>query len=155
MFNLDECVAFVTNLASKTLSESLNNRLMIYNVTKSQWIAMYYIEKNESLSQKDLADLMGASQPTVTGILDRLEKQGYIERREDKEDKRRKVIGLTKEGRKINKKLTDIGEDFRNACLEDVSVKDQEIFLDILDKMVKSCKKWDEDTKRISDEKLM
>lgn len=147
MFDLEKCVAFVTNLASKTLSESLNNRLMKYNVTKSQWIAMYYIDKNNYLSQKDLAELMGASQPTITGILDRLEKQAYIERKEDANDKRRKVIGLTEEGKKINKKLTSIAEDFKNTCLEDISKKDQDTFLEILDKMVISAKKWDEQTK--------
>lgn len=122
---------------------------MIYNVTKSQWFAMYYINKNEYLSQKELAELMGASQPTITGILDRLEKQDFIERKEDQEDKRRKVIGLTQAGKEVNEKLTSIAEDFKNTCLENVDEKDQETFLEILDKMVASAEKWDEETERI------
>lgn len=149
MFDLEKCVAFVTNVAAKRLAECLNNRLMIYNVTKSQWFAMYYINRNEYLSQKELAELMGASQPTITGILDRLEKQDFIERKEDQEDKRRKVIGLTQAGKEVNEKLTYIAEDFKNTCLENVDEKDQETFLEILDKMVASAEKWDEETERI------
>lgn len=149
MFDLDRCVAFVTNIASKTLSESLNNRLMKYDVTKSQWIAMYYINREEFLTQKDLAKLMGSSQPTITGVLDRLEKQDFIERIEHNQDKRKKVIVLTDKGRKINKKLTQIAEDFKNACLNDIDKKDQDTFLFILDKMVESAIKWDEETKAI------
>lgn len=149
MFDLDKCVAFVTNTASKRLAECLNNRLMTYNVTKSQWFAMYYINKNGYLSQKELANFMKASQPTVTGILDRLEKQGFIERREDQKDKRKKVIGLTQKGKEINEKLTSIAEDFKNTCLENVDQKDQETFLEILDKMVISAERWDKDRQRI------
>lgn len=149
MFNLDNCVAFVTNIASKTLSESLNNRLMKHDVTKSQWIAMYYINREDFLTQKDLAELMGASQPTITGVLDRLEKQSFIERKEHDQDKRKKVIVLTDKGKEINKKLTHIAEDFKDACLEDVDKKDQDTFLNILDKMVASAIKWDDETKEL------
>lgn len=149
MFDLDKCLAFVTNIASKTLSESLNNRLMKYDVTKSQWIAMYYINRDEFLTQKDLAKLMGSSQPTITGVLDRLEKQDFIERIEDDQDKRKKVLVLTDKGKETNKKLTKIAEDFKNACLKDVNKKDQDTFLFVLDKMVESAIKWDEETKEL------
>ncbi|MET3617808.1 DNA-binding MarR family transcriptional regulator [Peptoniphilus olsenii] len=149
MFDLDCCVAFVTNIASKTLSECLNNRLLKYGVTKSQWIAMYYINRHKSLNNNDLAELMGAKQPTISGIIDRLEREKLIIRKEDKKDKRRKFIRLTKKGEEINEELTEIAQDFRDVCLSGIDEKDQETFLQILNKMVVSAEKWDEDTKEI------
>ena len=136
MFDLDCCVAFVTNVASKTLSDSLNNRLIRHGVTKSQWIAMYYINREGNLTQKLLADLMGAKEPTITGILDRLEREGLILRQGDVNDKRKKILVLTDKGRLINAKLTDIAQEFRDVCLAGISEKDQKIFLEILDNMV-------------------
>lgn len=149
MFDLDCCVAFVTNMASKTLSDSLNNRLLKYGVTKSQWIAMYYINRSGNLNNNDLAELMGAKQPTISGIIDRLERENLIIREEDKNDKRKKFIHLTKKGEEINKELTDIAQDFRDVCLEGIDEKDQEIFLDILKKMVIAAEKWDNETQEI------
>ncbi|MDO5715918.1 MAG: MarR family transcriptional regulator [Tissierellia bacterium] len=142
MFDLDCCVAFVTNIAAKTLSDVLNNRLIEHGVTKSQWVAMYYINKEESLTQKMLADLIGAKESTITGILERLEREQLISRQEDPDDKRKKIIVLTDKGRLINTKLTDIAQEFRDVCLAGISEEDQKIFLDILDKMVDAATNW-------------
>ena len=144
MFDLDNCVAFVTNIAAKTLSESLNSGLIEHGVTKTQWIAMYFIDREEDLTQKELAYLMGTKEPTVTGILDRLERDNLIERKEDKSDKRRKTLNLTSEGKEKIIQLTDIAQDFKDNCLEGISDKDQEIFLEVLDKMVKASIEWQE-----------
>lgn len=142
LFDLDCCVAFVTNIAAKTLSDVLNNRLIEHGVTKSQWVAMYYINKEESLTQKMLADLIGAKESTITGILERLEREQLISRQEDPDDKRKKIIVLTDKGRLINTKLTDIAQEFRDVCLAGISEEDQKIFLDILDKMVDAATNW-------------
>lgn len=146
MFDLDECVAFVTKESAKILADVLNNRLVKYGVTRSQWTAMYFIDRDGALNQKDLADYMGTSQPTTTGILDRLEKQNFIERKEDKNDKRKKVVVLTEEGKKTVEKLNVIAEDFKNASLEKIDKKDQDTFLQVLYQMVDSAKEWDQET---------
>lgn len=145
MFDLDCCIAFITNVASKKLSESLNNKLLKYGVTKSQWIAMYYIKRNKNLNNNDLVELMGAKQPTITGIIERLEREGFIKRKYNKNDKRKKIILLTKKGEEINEKLTEVAQDFRDACLDGIDEKDQEIFLNILNKMVISAEKWNKE----------
>ncbi|EHR36428.1 MarR family winged helix-turn-helix transcriptional regulator [Helcococcus kunzii] len=145
MFDLDYCVSFVTNLASKKLSESLNSKLIKHNVTKSQWIALYYINREKSISQKNLATLMGAKESTVTGILNRVEKEDLIMRTEDKKDKRKNLLSLTEKGQELTGKLTDIAQEFRDACLEGVSLEEQEIFLKVLDKMVSSAQNWQEE----------
>lgn len=86
---------------------------------------------------------MGAKEPTITGILDRLQREDLILRKEDKNDKRKKILVLTEKGRKINAELTDIAQEFRDVCLNGISDKDQKIFLDILDKMVVAATNWD------------
>lgn len=144
MFDLDHCVAFVTNVASKTLSDALNSRLIKHGVTKSQWIAMYYINKKENLTQKSLADLMGTKESTITGILDRLEREDLILRQEDINDRRKKILVLTDKGRLKNTKLTEIVQNFRDVCLAGVSEEDQKVFLEILDKMVVAATNWKE-----------
>ncbi|WP_297282175.1 MarR family winged helix-turn-helix transcriptional regulator [uncultured Anaerococcus sp.] len=142
MFDLNQCVGFITNVASKTLSDALNNKLMEHGVTKSQWIAMYNINKEKNLTQKSLSDLMGAKESTITGILDRLERENLILRQEDVNDRRKKNLVLTDKGELINKKLTGIAQEFRDICLSEVSEEDQKVFLEVLDKMVIAALAW-------------
>lgn len=86
---------------------------------------------------------MGAKEPTITGILDHLQREDLILRKEDENDKRKKILVLTEKGKKINAELTDIAQEFRDVCLTGISDKDQKIFLDILDKMVAAATNWD------------
>jgi DNA-binding MarR family transcriptional regulator len=48
-----------------------------------------------------LATAVSLSQATVTGIMDRLEKRGLITRRRDEEDKRRVLVSITAEGKRL------------------------------------------------------
>lgn len=142
-FDLDCCVSFVTNKASKILSESLNNELMKHGITKSQWIAMYYINRSKGISQHELAILMNSKESTITGILDRIEVEGLIQRSIDKIDKRKKLLTLTQKGVQLTEDMTLIAQDFRDSCLSDVSLEHQQIFLEVLDKMVNVAEFWE------------
>jgi len=42
MFNLDDCMAFITSQSAKIFSEALERRFRPYNVTRAQWIVLYY-----------------------------------------------------------------------------------------------------------------
>lgn len=142
MLDLENCIAFLTNKASKILSESLNKKLLDHGVTKSQWICMYYINKEKNISQKRISDFISASEPTTTGLLKRIEDLDLIKRKVDPKDKRKNIIELTKKGKKLNKELEEIAEKFRDKCLENVSSQEQEIFLNVLDKMINSVEKF-------------
>lgn len=142
MFELENCVAFVTNKASKILSDALNSELIKYGITKSQWIAMYYINSNEKLNQKDLSKLMNTKEPTTAGILDRIENDGLIERTKDTKDKRNKLLKLTEKGTKLNSEMIEIAKNFRDNCLDGISEKDQDVFMRVLDQMIFSASQW-------------
>ncbi|MDD2221306.1 MAG: MarR family transcriptional regulator, partial [Clostridia bacterium] len=88
MFQLDDCVAYIINKSAKQLSARLEKKLMRYNVTRIQWTAMYYVENNQCLTQKCLADKMSLKEPTVARLLDRMEADGLIEREFCTKDKR-------------------------------------------------------------------
>lgn len=145
MFDLDNCISFVTNHAAKELADILHCQLIRNGITKSQWIAMYYIYRENTLAQKDLARLMSIKESTLKGILDRIQKENLIVRRQSSDDKRVNQLSLTKKGIELTLKLTQIAEEFRDACLRDISTSDQDIFLSVLQKMTKSAKEWQEE----------
>lgn len=63
-----------------------------------QFAALEYINHNPDCSQKDIADDIGSSPAALVAPLERLEQQGWIERRRVAEDRRRAKVSLTADG---------------------------------------------------------
>lgn len=56
----------------------------------------------DGISQRDLAEMLHLSRPTVTTLLQGLEDDGYIERRPDEKDRRVTRAFITERGREVN-----------------------------------------------------
>ena len=67
-------------------------------------------EGGEALSQQEIAVQMHLSPATVTTALASLERLGYVERREDAEDRRKKRIALTEKGRDACRRCIEVFE---------------------------------------------
>lgn len=87
----------------------MNEGLKKYDLTKSQRDVLGYLHftDKEVVIQKDIEEHFHISNPTVTGILNRLEQKGFIERKHDPKDKRVRTIVLTQ-------KEQDLHEDTEN-----------------------------------------
>jgi DNA-binding MarR family transcriptional regulator len=72
-------------------------------------------EGGSEVSVKELSDRLGLSLPGASRIVDALMRRGWLERREDPDDRRMKRIGITGEGRKALDRI----ETARLAGLED------------------------------------
>lgn len=72
-------------------------------VTGPQRLVIRMIGQNPGLSARDLALTLGMHPSTLTGILARLEKQGFIRREVDKADRRRAMFQLAAPGRRIDR----------------------------------------------------
>ncbi len=135
-FNLNDCVCFLTSRASKGLSEVLEKRVSEYGVTRVQWIAMYYINQDEMLSQKELADRLGIKEPTVVRLIDRCEKDNLVKRIPLKSDARKKGLILTDKGQELNKTITVLAEKFMYDAIEGISMDDLNTYTRVISKML-------------------
>lgn len=142
MFDLESCIAFVTGDVAKILSERINSEMNKLGSTKSQWLAMYYIEKEVKISQNKLAEKMKSKEPTITRLVKKLEEDNIVERVSDLDDKRAKLIMLTDYGKNLYKNLSKVCDEFKEECLAGISIQDQEKFLEILSRMEKNSKNW-------------
>jgi MarR family transcriptional regulator, organic hydroperoxide resistance regulator len=59
-----------------------------YGLTHGQFFLIVAIMEEEGMLPSELADKTSQDRPTITGLLDRLERDGWIERRPDKKDRR-------------------------------------------------------------------
>ena len=72
-----------------------------FNLTVPQLVCLRQLFLNGPTTSGNLSELVFLSQATVTGILDRLEQRGLIERKRGRPDRRRVTVSLTEEGTRL------------------------------------------------------
>jgi DNA-binding MarR family transcriptional regulator len=76
-----------------------------FRLSPPQVHALRLLSPNEPLPMGRLACALGCDASNVTGIVDRLEKRGLIERRASERDRRVKVLVVTAEGAQVRRRL--------------------------------------------------
>lgn len=104
-------------------------------ITLPQWRALAHISNQDGMTQKALANAVDTDPMTMSGILDRLEKRGLIERYADPTDNRAKLARITEQGIEVVNSARQIGIAMYEAALEGVSAEDREITVAVLAKM--------------------
>lgn len=138
LFNLDDCLAFITNQSAKLFAEALEIEFRPYNITRSQWIAMYYIYTNDFITQRKLADKMAIKEPSVVRLLQKLELDGLLCRSGTTADKRIKQLELSEKGIKLCCELIPVAENFKSNTVYGISEEDLQTFKRVLELMTKN-----------------
>jgi DNA-binding MarR family transcriptional regulator len=91
---LADYVLFVQRTVILNLSTELNKG----NVSFPQFFLLTYLASEEYLTMTDIAKKMGHSTAATTGLVDKLEKLGYVERVHAIEDRRKIMVRITAKG---------------------------------------------------------
>ncbi len=142
MKRFEEYLPIATSTAAKAINDAFNNVVLKYGLTRSQCVALYYIYLAGAINQKDLAKKMSIRESTMTGLLDRMERDGLIDRKLDEEDMRRKAISLSKKGEEKYGEITQVTEEFVREATCKIDDKDLEIYQKVLDQVVESTLDW-------------
>ena len=105
-------------------------------LTTTQYGAMVVLRARGSLDQVGIATLVGIDRSTTALVVSKLEDAGYIERRDDDIDKRRKVITLSRDGHAMLDRVAQPAQRARERALEPFSAKDAAKFLELLERFV-------------------
>lgn len=111
----------VVALRRITRAIDLHSRLLVQDcgLTAPQLATLREAARRQPVSAGALARAVSLSQPTMTGILDRLERRSLIERSRDGEDRRSVVVTVTEEGQRAVKEAPSLLQDqFRNKLAE-------------------------------------
>ncbi len=80
---------------------NLSNELNRGNVSFPQFFLLAYLSSEDYLTMSDIAKKMGHSTAAATGLVDRLEKLGYVERVHAAEDRRKIMVRITHKGTEL------------------------------------------------------
>jgi DNA-binding MarR family transcriptional regulator len=99
------------------------NRL---DLTMPQLKVLFSLFVDGPLPCSSLAEAVGVSLPTITGVLERLKERGLIVRRPDRQDRRRILNSLTARGHQLVETLWISGQDWLSELLDRIDGADLE-----------------------------
>jgi len=91
--------------------------------------------EQDKMTMKDIADKIHRTRPTVTVLVDKLEKLGYIKREISQEDSRYTYIVLTKKGQDFKLIFEKISEDLNNLLYKNLTEQESNILDNLLQKI--------------------
>jgi MarR family transcriptional regulator for hemolysin len=112
-YDFEKSVGFWVCQASHALQRAFNEELAPQGVTYRQAQVLGCLALEGQLSQTGLAERMGIEPPTLVGILDRMERDGWIRRDGDKTDRRRKLIQATPAAKPVWSKIVGVAKRVR------------------------------------------
>jgi MarR family transcriptional regulator for hemolysin len=95
-------------LTGKVVREWFNEVMNRHGASLHTWIILHHGLSGESLSQRDVAGLLGIGGPSLVRHLDRLEQEGLVERRRDERDRRVVRIAVTPAGKERFRELREV-----------------------------------------------
>jgi MarR family transcriptional regulator for hemolysin len=110
----------------------LDERLKVTDQTQPRWRVLAWAQMLPGIKQADLAERMGISSPTLVRLLDNLEEQNMIERRESSGDRRIKRIYLTKDAEPLVRGIAAEVKRIGDALLQDITADELRSCLDVL-----------------------
>ncbi len=80
-----------------------------YDLNKSQASILFTLHQGQALSQKELAERLNVTPPSITSAIQKMEKAGYIKRKPDEKDQRIMRLDLTEKGTACIRHIKEVG----------------------------------------------
>lgn len=132
-----ELYSVVNGVAAMAVARKLqkNFRNKGIGITVEQWSLLYHLWKKDGLTQQELCHKTFKNKPSITRLIDNLEKQQLVKRNSLKEDKRKKIICLTKLGKQLQLPTKHLAEITLNEALKNISIHEINIVKQVLQKV--------------------
>ena len=98
-------------------------------------VCLYNLYKNRKMTMKDIADCIHRTKPTVTVLVDKLEKLGYLKREASEKDSRYTNIVLTQKGEDFKPTFEKISKDLNEMLLKNLSENETLLLEELLRKI--------------------
>ena len=134
-----ERLAEIFTVLQRCFVLKLSEKLARGNVSFSQYCLLGFLREQKELSMSEIAQRMGHTTAASTGLVDRLEKLGYVRRAHGQEDRRKILVQITPSGTAL---VAEVRDDMVSNLLKMMAALDsreQKAWLQIYEKIFTYC----------------
>ena len=133
-----DCLCFLIGKLSRKMARITKERLAPYGLTPTQFFLLTALYEEDRILISSLAQKVALEKATLTGLLDRMERDGLTERRPDSEDRRAIIVHLTEKAEGLREELTELYHDNNGMFLSLLSQDEKEVFESVINKLEKA-----------------
>ena len=136
-FKKGELYSFITGKASTAIARRLQKKFNQagVNLTIEQWSVLYHLWKEDGKSQQELCNATFRDKPSITRLVDNLEKLNLVKRVPSESDRRINMIYLTRQAQKLHEQTMELAEDTLNEALTGVPPEQVNMCKEVLQKV--------------------
>ena len=125
-------------MASRSWERALKEELAPLGITHRQFQVLAWLAYAGDMTQRELSERMHVEAPTLAGILDRLERDGWISRQGDATDRRQKIVRATERANPVWSQIVDCLQRVRTRATRGLSPKQVEQAMTTLDAILRN-----------------
>jgi len=103
---------------------ALAARLAEHSVPFGHWAFLRILWQEDGLTQRQLSELAGMSEPTTFAAMRAMEEAGYVMRRQTAQNRKNVYVHLTARGRALERKLVPLAEEVNKIAVRGVRAGD-------------------------------
>ncbi len=135
MTSIKQSTGFLTVRTARSMKKMLDARLSEFGVTSSQHTVLSTLAENDGLSLSEIGKRIYLDKPAITGLADRLEKDGLVERRRTSEDRRVIRLYLTEKGQNLLQRFEKIATEVDRELVQVLSSSELNKFREMLNRI--------------------
>ena len=134
-YDFEESIGYWMIMAARSYQRALDQELGPRGITWRQCQVLGYLALEGDLTQTELAERMMVESPTLVGILDRMQRDGWILRHDCPNDRRKKIIRPTSQAEPVWSEIVECGRRIRARATQGLSESQRETLMELLGKV--------------------
>lgn len=131
-------VAILIKKSALVIEKMSNQVLAPYELTHTQYKILMLLFHNlgKPIRQADIEAHLSMTNPSVTGIIQNLEKKEFVERIQNPDDKRSKLVKLTERAVSMEEELYSLGESLEAQVIRNLTTEESQQLIALLKKVL-------------------
>ena len=128
MYDARKHICFNLGRVMRRVYNYYEKRLTSFGLTVPQYFVFNALWMGDGISIGELVERVFLDSSTLTGIIDRMERSGYVERRDNPDDRRAILIFLTPKAREVGPSILKFADELDAKLREPFSTQEVENF---------------------------
>ena len=132
MYDARKHICFNLGRVMRRVYNFYDSRLSAFNLTGPQYFVFNALWMGDGITISELAERVSLESSTLTGIIDRMEKSGYVERVMNPDDRRSVLVFLTEMAQEVGPQLLEFADELDVTLRQPIPSEDMDTFEQVL-----------------------
>ncbi len=143
-FNFD--ISLIFAILNGKVSAAINRRLIrnfrenSLEITPEQWTVLLFLWEKDGVSQQELCNATFKDKPSMTRLIDNMERQNLVVRIASKNDRRTNLVYLTRQGRELQDRASSVANRTLKEALAGLTIEELRVSQEVLRKVFSNAK---------------